>query len=128
MDRRDAARDTGKWYISFDQRTMTARAVFDDEDCSIKCHFDVCPVCDGKGTHVNPSIDSHGLTSEELHEDPDFAEDYFGGFYDVPCYHCDGKRVVPVPEDEADLNRLYEIEEAEYQYAKLCEAERRMGA
>ena len=57
--------------------------------------FAVCPTCEGKGSHVNPSIDAHGLSSEDFAEDPDFAEDYFSGAYDVPCAECGGQRVVP---------------------------------
>lgn len=56
----------------------------------------VCPTCHGKGTHVNPSIDSHGLTAEDFAEDPDFADDYLGGRYDVECFHCGGARIVVV--------------------------------
>ncbi len=51
----------------------------------------VCSVCRGAGTHVNPSIDSGGLSAEHLDDDPDFAEDYFGGVYDVPCNRCGGR-------------------------------------
>ena len=54
----------------------------------------VCPVCDGTGTHVNPAIDGHGLSQEDFDQDPDFAESYFGGAYDIRCDHCGGKRVV----------------------------------
>lgn len=73
--------------------------------------FDICPTCKGKGTHVNPSIDRHGLTREDFLEDPDFEEEYFNGTYDIKCNECDGLRVVPCLED-ADGNFLdkdYEI-------------------
>ena len=54
----------------------------------------VFPVCEGEGKTVNPSIDAHGLTHEDFAEDPDFAEDYRNGMYDIPCRACHGKRVV----------------------------------
>lgn len=54
----------------------------------------VCPRCAGVGRHVNPAIDSHGISPEEFEEDPDFAEGYFSGRYDVPCEECAGERVV----------------------------------
>lgn len=54
----------------------------------------VCPVCDGEGTTVNPNIDAHGLTREDFAEDPDFAEDYSSGVYDITCAGCNGMRVV----------------------------------
>jgi hypothetical protein len=60
--------------------------------------YRVCPVCDGEGTYVNPAIDSHGLSSEELEEDPEFAERYFAGGFDVRCKCCDGRRVVTASE------------------------------
>lgn len=50
----------------------------------------ICPVCEGDGTTVNPSIDAHGLTHEDFADDPDFAEDYMSVTYDVPCGACDG--------------------------------------
>ena len=54
----------------------------------------VCPVCQGDGKTVNPAIDCHGLTAEDFREDPDFAESYREGLYDIPCRACNGKRVV----------------------------------
>jgi len=56
--------------------------------------FAVCPTCDGNGTHVNPSIDSEGISAEQFYEDPDFEEAYFSGDYDVACVECGGQRVV----------------------------------
>lgn len=63
------------------------------KDLPIKFH--VCHTCKGKGTHVNPSIDGHGLTHEDFDNDPDFRDDYFGGRYDVTCSDCEGQRVMP---------------------------------
>jgi hypothetical protein len=54
----------------------------------------VCPVCKGEGTTVNPNIDAHGLTAEDFREDPDFAEEYMSGAYDIVCNGCVGMRVV----------------------------------
>lgn len=56
--------------------------------------FTVCPTCDGHGKHVSPSVDANGIGQDEFDDDPDFAEAYFGGRYDVPCYQCSGQRVV----------------------------------
>lgn len=63
--------------------------------------FQVCSRCRGEGTHVNPSIDGHGLTAEDFAEDPDFAEEYMRGTYDVPCSECGGERVVAQVDVEA---------------------------
>src|SRR5262245_37322369 len=54
----------------------------------------VCPVCEGEGKTVNPAIDCHGLTREDFADDPDFAEDYRRGAYDITCRGCKGLRVV----------------------------------
>lgn len=54
----------------------------------------VCPVCEGEKTHVTPTVDAGGLTDADFADDPDFAEHYFGGRYDVTCSECAGQRVV----------------------------------
>jgi predicted methyltransferase len=56
--------------------------------------FILCPVCEGRGVTVNPSIDAHGLTRADFAEDPEFERDYFSGMYDITCRACNGKRVV----------------------------------
>lgn len=61
---------------------------------SRKPKYQVCPVCEGEGKTVNPSIDAHGLTAEDFREDPDFANDYKNGMYDMTCAACNGQRVV----------------------------------
>lgn len=66
----------------------------DDTEVELPTSWQVCPVCDGEGKHVNPSIDCGGISSERFAEDPEFAEDYFSGTYDVPCNHCDGRSTV----------------------------------
>lgn len=65
-------------------------------------HYVVCPRCRGKGSHVNPAVDGHGISAEEFAEDPDFAEGYFSGRYDVSCEECRGERVVA----QIDLEKL----------------------
>lgn len=55
----------------------------------------VCPICEGKGSYVNPSIDSQGLSAEDFDEAGDeFREDYFKGVYDKRCECCEGSNVV----------------------------------
>jgi hypothetical protein len=88
-------------YEEFDEKRMRAFVILPaGEDGyskeEIPMTYEVCPTCQGKGTHVNPSIDSQGLTQDDFDEDPDFEENYFGGQYDVRCYECKGARVVPV--------------------------------
>lgn len=81
----------------------------------------VCPRCDGKGTHVNPDIDGHGISPEEFAEDPGFEEAYFSGRYDIRCEECDGRNVVDsIDQEEAEktpagrkaLRRYWRYEDA----------------
>lgn len=140
MDSRDWAAMTGRWYNKLDESRMVVEVELYDEDADeefdaeFPVEFEVCHLCNGKGSHVNPSIDAHGISADEFYEDPGFAEDYFSGVYDVSCYECGGRRVVP----EIAKNLLnntqqknYEILQEKWQadadYARLCAAERRMG-
>lgn len=67
-----------------------------EEEHELPAEWVICNRCRGNGTHVNPSIDSHGITQEEFDEDPDFEEAYFDGSYDIACEErCrDGKVLV----------------------------------
>lgn len=123
----------------FDEDRMILTFTVENEDgeeydAEIPARFEVCWTCDGKGRHVNPSIDSNGLTAEDFAEDPDFAEEYMSGAYDVTCYGCGGRRVVPVPDegrcDEAQKRNLKLAEDAAADRAAMeaeMAAERRMG-
>jgi hypothetical protein len=132
LDRRGIAGNKGCWYEQFDPRKMLAVPQWDqweDEEREprwIPVKYEVCPTCEGKGSHTNPSIDASGISWEE--EDPDFREDYLGGVYDVPCYQCHGNRVVPMPADDGEVEEWIAWEKAELDYQRMCAAERRMGA
>jgi len=66
-------------------------------EATLPAKKEVCPRCRGKGTHVNPSIDGNGITSDEMEELGDeFLESYLSGVYDVKCHECNGLRVVDV--------------------------------
>jgi hypothetical protein len=119
-----------------EQRMVLTMTLYDDEndeefEAEFPAVFEVCPTCRGKGQHVNPSIDCNGLSAEDFAEDPDFAEDYFSGRYDVSCYGCNGKRVIPVINEEyADpdlLKILHKINKQNDEFRRIQEAERRMG-
>lgn len=105
MDRRDYIAKFGTLLdslpnIEIDTNKMVATWWDDDFDLcelgseekpyKIRLRWKVCETCDGRGTHVNPSIDAHGISSEDFDEDPDFREEYMSGMYDVPCYECSG--------------------------------------
>lgn len=126
-DPRDRATDRTQ-PIVFDRPTDDG----DFEEIELPSKWAVCDLCGGAGKHVNPAIDAHGLSAEDLADDPDFRDDYFGGVYDVPCAQCQGRTTIRVPDFSRcsfALKRAYlerQREEAEYQ--SMCAAERRMGA
>ena len=92
----------------------------------------VCPVCEGRGKHVNPSIDCGGIGPEAFAEDPDFAADYFGGTYDQTCNRCNGRTTIQV----VDWGALTDGQRTAYEKQlqdeaddrACCLAEMRMGA
>jgi hypothetical protein len=143
MDDREYSRDNPKWYNSLSEDKMTAQVTIyhedDEDDCEedveFPIKFEVCSLCEGKGKHVNPSVDSHGISAWEFEEDPDFKESYFNGLYDVTCYECHGKRVVPEINEEAfneEQKKYWKIyqdnERDRYEFDCVQAAERRMGA
>ena len=127
----------------FNREKMTITVNWmDDDDMAhhdLPAKFEVCPTCEGKGKHVNPSIDDNGITGQDFAEDPDFEENYRSGTYDVQCYECHGSNVIPVvdresitesgsDEDKTALKTWDEALEDEYAWRAESEAERRMGA
>lgn len=133
MDHRDVVAGRGKWYDSLDEKRMIAKAELWDEDgdefeAEVPFKWDVCQTCNGKGKHVNPSIDSHGISPEEFDQDPDFAESYHRGDYDVPCYECGGRRVVAMPDEDTDNGKLaVEKMQRQAEWAAEEAHERHMG-
>jgi len=111
MDSRDVESHKYKDWFSFDEKKMLL--VFEDDnenEIAIPAIFEVCGLCDGKGSHVNPSIDSNGITAEEWDDwDNEDRENYMNGGYDVPCYKCGGKRVIPGPDRDRAIPEHLEI-------------------
>lgn len=114
------------------QGTQLIITLSDGDELHVPMKYSVCPTCEGRGNHVNPSIDAGGLSAADFAEDPDFAEDYCSGCYDVPCYECGGERVVPevnrvlcTPEQLAAYDSWVKKHAA---YDREVEAERRFGA
>lgn len=94
----------------------------------LPAHFEVCPRCEGEGSHVNPAVDGNGLTAEDFDQDPDFHEDYMAGVYDVACSQCGGARVIAVVDPErltpAQREAWNAHEAAEREYQRDYESER----
>jgi hypothetical protein len=140
MDRRLSGADRAR-RREFDETSMTLITVIENDEGEEAAYyfpakFEVCTTCDGKGKHVNPSIDSHGITSDEWQNDwsPEEQEAYMGGAYDVSCYECKGARVVPaVDEDKcneemkAALVRWNKQQEERAAYDAQCRKELEMG-
>lgn len=126
-DRRDNYR---AWFDRLDERRMIAVVENDEgEEVEVPFLWEVCTMCSGKGSHVNPSIDSEGIPAEDFRDDPEFAADYFGGTYDQPCVECDGRRVSPAwAEDGPHAKWLLERERERAEHARCSAAERAMGA
>lgn len=109
---------------------------WDDEQASefsIPAVYDVCSRCEGTGSHVNPSIDGHGIPGDdECWHDDDFRSMYFGGGYDVTCEECDGLRVVLVADEDLatpeQLDHYRAHLQDEWECDEIARMERAMGA
>jgi hypothetical protein len=117
-DKRYIAAHRGAWYDSLDETNMIAFAEIEtDEDEVVErvpFKWEVCSTCEGRGKHVNPNVDAHGITGDEWAEWGDEEQSaYLGGRYDVTCYECGGRRVVAVPDFDriTDEARRRDIEE-----------------
>lgn len=99
----------------FAPEKVIALGTLDDEGCLwVAAHlgpYEVCPCCQGRGSVVDPNIDCGGITPDEFADDPDFADSYFSGRYDITCPECRGIRVVRHPELPEELARwIVELE------------------
>ena len=74
------------------------RDLLDDDGMldALPKYREVCHRCSGKGSHVNPAIDGHGISAQEWNDEwtEEDRENYHSGVYDIPCHECSGKRVV----------------------------------
>ena len=86
----------------------------------VSVSYEVCSLCRGHGTHVNPDIDCNGLIEDDMH-DYDFMDDYHSGRYDVTCEQCNGRNVEPVIEFPKEIAKWLEdrYTEDEADYAEM---------
>lgn len=97
--------------------------------------FIMCPTCDGRGKHVNPSIDAGGIGEDDEFWEDDIDDNgesmYASGRYDVTCYQCAGRTTwLDIDEAHADammLAKYHEYRDDEAEYEAERRAERRMG-
>ena len=81
----------------FPQKMSMGLPIIELEGEIIPSTVKVCFTCEGRGSHVNPDIDSHGITADEMSElGEDFEKSYFSGVYDVVCTQCKGNKVIAV--------------------------------
>jgi len=112
--------------------------LYDEEGEEVEHTFpsinEVCPRCEGFGTHLTPSIGQHAYTQEEFYEafsDEEDREQYFrrGGIYDVTCEECKGNKVIQVVDEDhltEDQKKVYEEwQEQEEENAREDAADRR---
>ncbi len=104
----------------------------DGSEVELPMKWGLCPVCEGRGKHVNPSIDCGGISAEAFAEDPDFAEDYMRGTYDQQCNRCKGRTTVQIVDWDAltpEQRTLYEQQLKDEADDRACYlAEVAMGA
>ena len=98
---------------------------------TLPIRMQVCPTCDGRGTHIRPSIDAAGFDDWD-DVDENGESNYFAGAYDITCETCHGNNVVPSicreGANKATL-ALWDKQLAdEAEYNRLCRMERMMGA
>jgi len=99
----------------------------DEEEITISARAEVCARCDGTGKHDHEAF-SNGISGEAFEDDPDFADDYLSGVYDVTCTECHGRNVVLVPiESAANWPLVQKHLEQEAQFRREEAYERRMG-
>jgi hypothetical protein len=117
-------RDSRVWrselspWENFDEENFVINFTLEDDDgeerlLELPAILERCPECEGSKTMVNPAIDAGGFTYEDL-------EDYHSGRYDVACYHCKGKGIVPSVDTR---NLSAELEEAYQAFLKQNETE-----
>lgn len=96
-------------------RTKVMNEDGEEFEIELRAHYEVCDLCEGKGSHVNPSIDAGGISGDTFRDDPDFFEEYTSGVYDVTCHQCKGKRVYPqIDCDYYESNNATESEKENY--------------
>lgn len=121
--------------------TLTIYSNTSEYQMRFPASWHICPACDGSATttrHIE--CDGGGFTADEFAEacrdDEDFADKYFGGFYDRPCPDCDGLgRVQMVDRERVTgwrekimLRAFYRQERESREIDRIQEMERRMGA
>lgn len=87
----------------FNKKNMTIVTTALDDDghyeVTFPAKYEVCSRCNGHGVH-DPEGFSDGFSSQDFDEDPEFAEAYWEGTYDVQCSVCHGEKVEAVIDED----------------------------
>lgn len=122
-------------FLKPDNQRQVIVFTYENDDGEEQTHdlpatVEVCDRCGGRGVH-DPDGFSAGFSADDFAQDPDFAEDYMRGTYDVRCTECHGRNVVLVVDrDRADKDVLATMDQwcdDEHAYRAEVAAERRMG-
>jgi len=94
----------------------------EEKTLNLPARLEICDLCSGKGSVVDPSIDAGGLSQYDFDEDPGFEEEYHGGTYNIPCPQCGSERVVPtVNYDALSAEQKKEFDEYQREQAEAAE-------
>jgi len=87
---------------------LVDHGIFSEEDSCRQEYsgtWQICSMCQGSGTVVNPSIDAGGITDwDDWHDDE--QDLYFSGRYDVHCPECRGSGKVLSPKFPEDIQSI----------------------
>jgi hypothetical protein len=81
-----------------------------ETECTVPAKHEVCPRCDGTGSHTNPSIDGNGITASEMDE----AGDDFRGLRVVLAPNLDAASPAQRDAWEAHQRVQAEIDRDDY--------------
>lgn len=65
-------------------------------EAELPAKWSVCSECEGSGTELRGGLKGMAFTAQDLHEDPEFFEDYCNGAFDTKCSKCEGRTTVPI--------------------------------
>lgn len=112
--------------------TKALKEILDGMEIKYTPKWEICNSCDGNGTELRGALKGADVT-ELLQEDPEFAEDYFGGNCDTQCSECNGSGKVTTCEvdwdnftsEQKDSFANQWVEHVEYQQELAFEASMR---
>lgn len=105
------------------------KELLDENEIKYTHKWSICNACEGEGSELCSGLKGVDVT-ELLHEDVDFADEYFGGKFDVACSSCRGSgkfKIYEVEENSIPQEKITRFMEdwnswQEYQYELAFEA------